>query len=272
MSDTPEVAPQPENPPLTVVQIQEKARKIIEVSPDGMRLKDIVAEIKMSSPETNENTIRGAIAQLRQDEKFLQSVDTSNWGLYKPKQHDESKDDADEPVDDTSTSELGDGIKESDFYDPFAEFLVTDQVCTVAASIGGMIGGGRWGNPDVVGCIKPLPDYVVRFDPEIVTAEIKLATDREGVFKGFGQALSYQVFSHKVYLVLPKDVKGGLKNELSIRCDFHGLGLVWFDSKDKNTTWEVEFKPRKVNPDMIQLNEFAEKIKNYNSKIFRNLF
>ena len=261
--------------PLSVEQIKNSAIKIIEKHPDGIRLKDIVSEIIEYSKETNENTIRGSISQLRAEERFSRSIDTSKWGLYKPKSVDESEDDSNKSSEDPEKEKNKiDEVSESKFYEPFAKFLEIDlQECTTAESIGGMTGGGKWGNPDVVGCHKPQPDHVFKFEPEVIAAEIKISTEKAHVFEGFGQASAYRIFSHKVYLVLPEKISSDLKNELSLLCDFHGLGLVLFDSENLNhPNWKVELKARKTSPNMILLNEFAEKIRKKDVNIFRRLF
>jgi hypothetical protein len=93
-------------------------------------------------------------------------------------------------------------IAEQEFYPAFAEWLVGEEECTKAIVVGGAAMRDRWGTPDVVGIVKPRLGDVYQHPIEIVSAEIKVASD--GLITAFGQACAYKLFSHKSYIAIPK--------------------------------------------------------------------
>ena len=79
-------------------------------------------------------------------------------------------------------------IKESEFYEPFAEWLKNDlDEVTEVVSLGGAGLKSKWGTPDVVGIYKPLASNLIKFPIEIISAEIK--TDALAPVVAFGQAV-----------------------------------------------------------------------------------
>lgn len=66
-------------------------------------------------------------------------------------------------------------IKESDFYLPFADWLVKEvEECTKAIELGGKTFGDKWGTPDVIGKRKSKKSDILQAPTEIVCAEIKI--------------------------------------------------------------------------------------------------
>src|SRR5271165_2566889 len=57
-------------------------------------------------------------------------------------------------------------------YQPFADWLVDQEVCNRAIPLGGNVFGGKWGTPDVIGKRDKQPGDIVEFPTEIVSAEI----------------------------------------------------------------------------------------------------
>jgi hypothetical protein len=81
-------------------------------------------------------------------------------------------------------------VQESDFYEPFAQWLKADlDEVTVVSSLGGAGLKSKWGTPDVVGIYKPLASNLIKFPIEIVSAEIKI--DPQAPVVAFGQAVAY---------------------------------------------------------------------------------
>jgi hypothetical protein len=93
-------------------------------------------------------------------------------------------------------------IKESDFYQPFAEWLNDDlnEVIEVAP-LGGAGLRSKWGTPDVVGTYKAVASNLIEFPTEIVSAEIKI--DLQAPVAAFGQTIVYRLFSTKTYIAMP---------------------------------------------------------------------
>src|SRR3546814_7212706 len=97
---------------------------------------------------------------------------------------------------------------------------------TVASALGGSSLGGKWGTPDVIGVLKPRAQDIFKFEPQIVTAEIKAVPNQPVV--AFGQAVAYRLFSHKSYIVVPNSTSSDDMNRLKSLCSIHGVGLVTF--------------------------------------------
>ena len=155
--------------------------------------------------------------------------------------------------------------KEEVFYKSFAEYLEyaekdsdDDRLdeCTRAIAWGGSKSGGKWGTPDVVGIFSPERNAYVQFTDEIVSAEIKTDKSPQSLIVAFGQACVYRLFSHKIYLVVPR---AGQSSRLKSLCHLFGLGLVYFDPETENidsSIYEVELLAQRHSPDMYYVNEF----------------
>ncbi len=102
-------------------------------------------------------------------------------------------------------------VREEDFYQPFADWLVKElEECTKAISLGGNKFKDKWGTPDVIGIREPRKSDIIKPPTEIVSAEIK--TDTRDLITAFGQACSYKLFSHKSYISSSKRISRGRYN------------------------------------------------------------
>jgi hypothetical protein len=119
-------------------------------------------------------------------------------------------------------------LTEQDFYVSFAEWLEENDEATVASALGGSSLGVKWGTPDVIGVLKPRAQDIFKFEPQIVTAEIKVVPSQPVV--AFGQAVAYRLFSQKSYIVVPNSTSSDDMNRLKSLCSIHGVGLVTFAS------------------------------------------
>ena len=166
---------------------------------------------------------------------------------------------------------------ERDFYPSFAKYLKYAQKdedelrlneCSKAIPWGDTKSGGKkldgkWITPDVVGVFKPEPGSPVEFPHEIITAEIKNADSKNLLIEAFGQACAYRLFSHKVYLVVPKS---GQYERLESLCHILGIGLVYFEQPKPDTPvdkininiYTTKLRAQKHEPDMFYVNEFIK--------------
>ena len=148
---------------LNVNKIRDLGLEIISQHPGGIHYGELVKRIAAAHPETPTNTIHGSVWDLAT--RFPETVVKPSRGLYKPA----SADVAGEQVPVTTPK-----VKEEDFYRPFAEYLKNDlDEVTTVASLGGSVLKTKWGTPDVVGVYKSLASNLIKFQPEIVAAEIK---------------------------------------------------------------------------------------------------
>jgi hypothetical protein len=181
---------------LNVQQIKEKARAIIRRNPGGIRFGALVDQIGATDPETPKNTIIGSVWNL--DSIYPTEISKPSRGLFKPANVAGS----DVPLtgDTVETVDGGETIRESDFYEPFAQWLKNDlDEVTDVVTLGGAVMRSKWGTPDVVGVYKPLAAQLIKFPLEIVSAEIKI--DPLTPVVAFGQAVAYRLFSSKTYVV-----------------------------------------------------------------------
>ncbi len=153
------------------------------------------------------------------------------------------------------TSVVANIIKEEDFYDSFAEWLVEDlEECSKAISLGGNSFGGKWGTPDVIGILQPSVSDIIKSEIEVTTAEIKLDTNQ--LITAFGQACSYKIFSHRVYLVIPKKSGNDEISRLDSLCNLFGIGLVLYDSTNKDDPdYRIKNRASRGRPDSFYINK-----------------
>ncbi len=148
------------------------------------------------------------------------------------------------------------GIAEKDFYQPFAEWLVKLGECTRANRLGGNTFKDKWFTPDVIGVRAPHERDVIKLPTDVVSAEIKIDTKTEYLIIGFGQACSYKLFSHKSYLVIPKESSKENIERLDASCRILGIGLILFNnSSPKIPDFEIRVRATRHEPDMLYLNK-----------------
>lgn len=209
---------------LTVQQIRNLARSIINDNPGGIRYSALVEKICQESPETPKNTVHGSVWNL--DTVFPNEVAKPSRGLFTPVT--KSGDEAVVVGNTEQVVSTGVKIKESEFYESFAEWLKNDlDEVTEVASLGGAGLKSKWGTPDVIGTYKPLASNLVKFPIEIVSAEIKI--DPQAPVVAFGQAVAYRLFSTETYIAMPTTLAEEDQSRLESLCMLFGVGLVLFD-------------------------------------------
>ena len=144
---------------------------------------------------------------------------------------------------------------ESDFYKPFADWLVEElKECTQAEAVGRNILGKKWGTPDVIGIRRQGPGAYANTPPEIVSAEIKI--DPYSLITAFGQACAYRLFSHKSYIVVPANSQQEDMTRLDALSRLFGIGLITFDPGDaRNPKFNIRARAAKNEPDMLYVND-----------------
>ncbi len=233
--------------------ITKQALKLLEETPNGIRYMQLVKSIKQSSPKIPINTIHATIWNL--DQRIPKLVYKPEKGLFR---HTKYKD---KEIQAEKRSEIK-GIKEEDFYPSFADYLKSElEEVTKAISLGGNKFKDKWGTPDVIGVKKSKRSDIIQFQPEIVSAEIKLDASGTALITAFGQSCSYKLFSHKVYLVIPKDVSEEDKSRIESLCLIFGIGLILYNSMDsENPEYEIRVRPLKQDPDMYYVNKYLRLI------------
>jgi len=230
-----------------------KAIEILKSNPNGVRYSDLVRKIHEEFPEIPVNTIHGIVWNL--ETRVPDEVYKPARGLFR---HADFKK---EEVNEERKIPLEiERIKEEDFYKPFANWLVNElEECTKAIPLGGNRFKDKWGTPDVIGKREPRRSDIVKGPTEIVSAEIK--ADTRDLITAFGQACSYKLFSHKSYIVIPKNSSQDDISKLDALCLIFGIGLVLFDNSNPNDPqFEIRVRPLKHEPDMFYVNKYMRLI------------
>ncbi len=138
--------------------------------------------------------------------------------------------------------------------------------CTKAIPLGWNKFGDRWGTPDVLGVYKFSETDPIRPPIEIISAEIKIDTNQ--LVAAFGQACSYKLFSHNVYLVVANEAERDIGRVESL-CSRFGIGLILFDKNNpQNPNFEIRTRAAKSEPDYFYVNEYLRRLDENSKKLF----
>lgn len=230
------------------------AINILKSNPNGIRYTDLVKKLQEELPGIPVNTIHGTIWNLEIREP--NEVYKPYRGLYR---HITFKEEKVSEAERKIPAEI-EKTKEEDFYAPFGDWLVNElEECTKAIPLGRNKFKDKWGTPDVIGIREPLRSDIIKFPTDIVSAEIKV--DTQNLITAFGQACSYKLFSHKCYIVVPKDSSQDDISKLDALCLIFGIGLVLFDKNNvQNPQFEIRVRPLKHEPDMFYVNKYIKLI------------
>jgi len=232
-------------------RIKRQAVELIKAQPDGLRYSELFRKLREGTPSFNAGTINSTIWNL--DVVMPESVWKPSKGLYR---HTDFKELA--VVDESAGKELAvqPKIREDAFYAPFADWLKNEaEEATQAIPLGGSIFRDRWGTPDVIGKRESKRSDVIKAPTEIVAAEIK--ADTLQLVSAFGQACAYRLFSHRSYLVVPRQANADEVARLDALCEIFGIGLVTFDRESpKAPAFSVLVRPRSHQPDLFYTNRY----------------
>ena len=238
-------------------RINLKLREVLEESPQGARYAELIKKLHEALPDIPVNTLHGTLWGVRQViiNGKIDDITLVEKGLYALTKYSKGKPSV-EPTPE---------IKEGDFYKPFAEYLERDLgECTKAIPLGGNKFGGKWGTPDVLGVYKFSEADPIKPPLEMVSAEIK--TDVNQLITAFGQACAYKLFSHKVYLVIPKYAEQQI-SRLESLCSRFGIGLILFDPNNReNPDFTIRTRAVKDEPDYFYVNKYVKLLNNEETK------
>jgi hypothetical protein len=212
-------------------RIKAKALELLETHPEGLRYSELQSKIEAADSSFKPNTINGCIWNL--DATFPEKVYKPSKGLFRLLKNKPLESGAPDQLSKTAAV-ITSKVKEEDFYAPFADWLKNEiEDVTHAIPLGRNKFKDKWGTPDVVGKREPMRSDIIKGSTEIVTAEIK--TDTFQLVTAFGQACAYKLFSHKVYLVVPRQSQNEEISRLDSLCQIFGIGLVTFDAESPLT-------------------------------------
>lgn len=256
-------------------QIQAVAMEVLEREAQGIRWTELLRAVKETTEETPHNSVHGAVHNLLTNRTAeIKKVARGTYQLAKFVEEEDTIIQSTESLQESNVIRI-DGVfpilpTEADFYDSFAEWLEENDEATVAAALGGSSLGGKWGTPDVIGVLKPRAEDIFKFEPQIITAEIKAVPNQPVV--AFGQAVAYRLFSHKSYIVVPNTTGSDDMNRLKALCSIHGVGLVTFALNKDEPNYLVIVLPNIAAPDMFYVNSMLERLKQSDTKLLNRLF
>lgn len=258
-------------------QIQNEAVALLQATPGGAQWSDVLKTIGAAHPETPPNSIRGATHALFSSDKRIEKVARGTYRLAELADADAGAAIAEEEAAASTTVEVEQADQsrktfvESDFYDSFAVWLVeVAEEVNSAVALGGSVLRGKWGTPDVIGVLKPRTHDMLKFEPQIVSAEIKIDPNQPVV--AFGQAVAYRLFSHKSYIVLPSTVGEDDLGRLKALCSIHGVGLVTFALNLDAPDYTILVLPMQASPDMFYANQMLRRLLAADRAAFERLF
>ncbi|MDO8522435.1 MAG: hypothetical protein Q7S08_04085 [bacterium] len=228
-------------------KITKKILEILENEQNGIRYSVLFKKLTEYFPGTRPGTVTGSLRYCVQ--KNNEKITKPERGLWILRKYVSSA----QPISERSINLPN----EASFYQPFADYLEQDlEECTRAISLGGNRFGDRWGTPDVLGVYKFSETDAVRPPLEIISAEIK--TDTNQLITAFGQACAYKIFSHKVYLAVPKEAD---TSRIESLCTRFGIGLILFNANDsQDPKWEIRTRAVKSEPDYFYVNEYLQRL------------
>ncbi len=237
--------------------IIEKALKLLEENPDGLRYSELVRRIVAENTKINTNTARGVLWNIDQNQPSY--VYKPSRGLFRHLKFKQLENSPFPQTTDESQSSSS-RIKEEDFYQPFADWLQNDlEECTHAIPLGGNRFKDKWGTPDVIGKMESKKSDIIQAPIEIISAEIK--PDVNALITAFGQACAYCIFSHKTYLVVATNSPQDELSRLDSLCQAFGIGLVLFDSSSPNEpNFQIRVRAIKRDPDLFYTNKYIKYI------------
>lgn len=231
--------------------IRKKARDILEESKEGIRYIDLARKIQSAYQDFNWKAILWEVWGLP---RIYKDIIKPARGLFILEKY--YKEILEGKIKETKSEK----INETDFYQLFADYLVNElEECTKAIPLGGSKFQDKWGTPDVFGVYKISETEPIRPLPEIISAEIKIDTNQ--LITAFGQACAYKLFSHKVYLVVPKNASSLDLGRLESLCLRFGIGLITFDTNKTNyPDFRIITRAVKNEPDYFYVNEYLKRL------------
>ena len=229
--------------------------ELLKHSPDGLRFSVLCKQLLADTPSFKPATVNSALWNL--DILRVSSVFKPSKGLYK---HVDHRSDAYHDPAAIKDSLQGSPMLESDFYQPFAEWLKNDvEEVTQAIALGRNKFRDKWGTPDVIGKRESRRSDVIKAPTEIVVAEIK--SDGLQLVTAFGQACAYRLYSHRTYLVVPRQSSEDELARLDSLCELMGIGLVYFDNTNASSPeFQLVVRAKRHDPDLFFTNKYISYI------------
>ncbi len=226
-------------------KVRQKAYELLSEATNGLRYMDLHRKIAELFPEIPLNTVHGSLHKFRTN--LPPDIQLVAKGLYRHTKFTQAQE--------AAAIAKTPKIKEDDFYEPFADWLVNDlEECTKAIALGKSKFGSKWGTPDVIGVRTPRHSDIIKPPVEVTSVELKI--DTQGLITAFGQACAYKLFSHRCYIVVPKTSQQEDRDRLTALAQIFGIGLVLFDADNKSQPdFDIQVRAARNEPDYFYVNQ-----------------
>ena len=258
-------------------EIQAAARAVLERETGGIRWVQLLKAVEAEHPETPHNSIHGAVHALLNSADDIVKVARGTYQMSKYQDQTAAGLTSEVPEPSTAVVQVQTTnhgkvtLQESDFYESFAHWLEeTAEEVTVATAVGGNLLKQKWGTPDVIGVLRPQAHDIVKFESQIISAEVKIDPAQPVV--AFGQAVAYKLFSHKSFVVMPNTTGEDDLARLKALCSIYGVGLVAFTLDKEAPDYTILVPAQQTNPDMFYVNQMARRLLEISKPIFTKLF
>jgi hypothetical protein len=230
-------------------RIKAIALDLLKKYPAGLRYSELHAKIRETDPAFNHNTINGCIWNLHM--LYPEKVYRPSKGVFRLV---EFRDTAE--IESRPAAVVSGKVKEEEFYEPFADWLKNEiEDVTRAISLGRNKFKDKWGTPDVIGLRESQRSDIIKGPTEIVSAEIK--TDTAQLVTAFGQVCAYTLFSHRSYLVVPRQSSREEISRVDALCQIFGIGFVTFNAEAPSTPdFQIMVRPARHEPDLFYTNKY----------------
>lgn len=257
-------------PKLNGKQIKQYALHVMSGYPDGIRWSELKRLIVEAQPDTPANTIHGNLHRLLTDYQDIQKLGPGLYALNNTLTE-QAKSASHEPSAPTITVGPQGTLREADFYQPFADWLIEEVGdANRARALGGSIFKAKWGTPDILGVLRPEPSDLIKFNSEIVSVELK--TDTNATITAFGQAVAYKLFSHKSYVAVPDSIAQDDLSRLEALSAIYGIGVVTFSLDATKPDFRLRVRAALSQPDMFYVNDMAKRLLAADKAAFNSLF
>jgi len=235
-------------------KIKDRAIEIIRSEPTGIRYSVLVNRLHNEHPEWKLNTIHGNVWNL--DVLFPSKITKPARGVWIAAEFQEKEAQPEPAIVEEEAKEAA--LGEDQFYEPFADWLKNElEECTKTIALGGNRFRDKWGTPDVIGIREPGRSDIIKAPTEIVSAELKI--DKFSLIVAFGQACAYKLFSHRSYIVIPRDSSEEDIARLDVLCRTLGVGLILFNAANPSAPqFEIRVRAAKHEPDMFYVNRYMK--------------
>lgn len=226
-----------------VKDLRKEALGIVERTPGGIGHLELIDRLLERQPRRRRDEVQQVVARL--DEDFDRRIFRLPGGTIVSL--DEFRADY---ARDTSPSPIQEMPDEATVYPACRQFLLDQRLvdrCEITADFKPIVAGN---GPDLLGIQFDHEMAEHHAQRELIAFEVKVTSNAGAVRGALWQALSYKVFAHRAYVIMPRPKLSKQTEVLESRCYHHGIGLIYLDLKAAPVALDIRFPSRSEFPHM----------------------